>query len=143
MQKRLLSTFEICERYGIGGKLLARWQSDPSIKFPLPLRIGRAGTKRGRMYWKVAEVEKWERSSLHVAQEAQVNDQTFIDEMGLLSFEKSAQKVGVSTRTLERWLRAPQMEFPSPQLYNKRRFFKDASLKQWVSSHMIQSPLIS
>jgi predicted DNA-binding transcriptional regulator AlpA len=43
-------------RYGISDMTLWRWAHDPALGFPRPVYINR------RRYWRLAEVEAWERS---------------------------------------------------------------------------------
>lgn len=39
---------------GVSDMCLWRWQHDPELKFPEPMRIN------GRRYWKVADIEAWQ-----------------------------------------------------------------------------------
>lgn len=48
---------QICERFGdISDMTLWRWLGNPALAFPKPLVINR------RRYWRLADIEAWERS---------------------------------------------------------------------------------
>jgi predicted DNA-binding transcriptional regulator AlpA len=36
---QLLPTRQVCRRYGISDRTLARWERDPSLNFPQPVKI--------------------------------------------------------------------------------------------------------
>lgn len=36
---QLLPTRAVCKRYGISDRTLARWERDPALNFPQPLKI--------------------------------------------------------------------------------------------------------
>ena len=49
-------------RYEIVDRTLKRWLDNPSLKFPRPLIVN------GRRYFKVAELEQWERDRAATSQ---------------------------------------------------------------------------
>jgi predicted DNA-binding transcriptional regulator AlpA len=54
--RRYLPDPKVCERYGITSMTLWRWDHDPLVNFPKPIRIKR------RKYRDEAELVEWERS---------------------------------------------------------------------------------
>jgi hypothetical protein len=56
MQEEIyFSIAKVRRRYGdCTGSCLRRWQKNPSIGFPLPIRIG------ARRYWPLSELQRWE-----------------------------------------------------------------------------------
>jgi hypothetical protein len=57
----LLSDRQVADRYGVVVRTLERWDLDPAMKFPPPIRINR------RRYREVAALEAWERAKLRKA----------------------------------------------------------------------------
>ncbi len=57
----LLNDRQVAERYGVVVRTLERWDLDPAMKFPPPIRINR------RRYREVAALEAWERAELRKA----------------------------------------------------------------------------
>ena len=51
----LLAGRKVRSRYDISEMTLSRWMRDADLKFPPPIKINR------RNYWRVADLEKWER----------------------------------------------------------------------------------
>jgi hypothetical protein len=50
-----LSARQVCQRYGgVSDMTVWRWSHDPSMKFPVPLRIQK------RRYWRLAALVAWE-----------------------------------------------------------------------------------
>jgi predicted DNA-binding transcriptional regulator AlpA len=47
---------EVWSRYGVTAMTLHRWLHDDQMAFPRPVYLGRF------RYWKVADLEQWERS---------------------------------------------------------------------------------
>ena len=43
-------------------------------------------------------------------------------------------RFGISSRTFERWLRDPALNFPRPIVINRVRFFSVAELRAWEAS---------
>jgi predicted DNA-binding transcriptional regulator AlpA len=52
----LLPDPQVAARYGINPRTLYRWDEQPTLGFPRPLRINH------RKYRRIAELESWERS---------------------------------------------------------------------------------
>ena len=52
----LLPTPSVCERYQVVSRTIERWLDDEALGFPRPLIINR------RRYFRVAELEQWERA---------------------------------------------------------------------------------
>jgi hypothetical protein len=50
-----LTARKTCERFGKSTRTLNRWLDDPDLGFPRPMRI------KGRRYFSLAELKKWER----------------------------------------------------------------------------------
>jgi len=50
-----LSTKRVSERYGVSTKSIERWERDPRLDFPEPIRIYE------RKYWRLADLVRWER----------------------------------------------------------------------------------
>jgi len=42
---KLLPTRQVCRRYGVSDRTIARWERDPDLQFPQPTEI------RGRKYY--------------------------------------------------------------------------------------------
>lgn len=56
---------QVCARYGgISHMTLWRWLQDHDFKFPRPLVL------KGRRYWKLGDLEAWERSRATMAEAA-------------------------------------------------------------------------
>ncbi len=56
---------QVCARFGsISGMTLWRWLQNPSLDFPRPLVINR------RRYWRLADIEGWERAQAAPKREA-------------------------------------------------------------------------
>ncbi len=53
---RLIPDPKVCERYDISDMTLYRWDRDPDLNFPPPIRINR------RKYRKLSALMKWERA---------------------------------------------------------------------------------
>jgi predicted DNA-binding transcriptional regulator AlpA len=53
--RRYLPDPQVCQRYGVSAMTLWRWDHDPRVNFPKPIRINR------RKYRDEAELEAWER----------------------------------------------------------------------------------
>ena len=53
--RRYLPDPQVCKRYKVTGMTLWRWDHDPELGFPKPIRINR------RKYRDHAELEAWER----------------------------------------------------------------------------------
>jgi predicted DNA-binding transcriptional regulator AlpA len=51
----LLPDPKVCERYGVTPMTLWRWDHDPALEFPPPIRI------KNRKYRNVGKLEAWER----------------------------------------------------------------------------------
>jgi predicted DNA-binding transcriptional regulator AlpA len=56
LSKRLLPDAKVRDRYGVSGMTIWRWDRDPDLGFPAPIRIN------GRKYRDEAELIAWERS---------------------------------------------------------------------------------
>jgi hypothetical protein len=41
------------------------------------------------------------------------------------------ERYGVSSRTVERWERNPDLNFPQPTIINKRKYWDDDALTGW------------
>lgn len=48
---------DVCKRYGITPMTLWRWDHDPDMGFPKPIRLGKR-----RKYRVLSELEAWERA---------------------------------------------------------------------------------
>jgi predicted DNA-binding transcriptional regulator AlpA len=48
----------VCRRYQISQMTRWRWENDPDLKFPQPIRINR------RSYWRIRDLEMWERAKV-------------------------------------------------------------------------------
>jgi|RhiMethySRZTD1v2_1073278.scaffolds.fasta_scaffold4843472_2 predicted DNA-binding transcriptional regulator AlpA len=59
--RRYLPDPQVCRRYGVTAMTLWRWDHDPSVNFPKPIRINR------RKYRDEAELEAWERQRAALA----------------------------------------------------------------------------
>jgi hypothetical protein len=51
-----LPTSKVAERYGVVTRTIERWADNPDLNFPEPMRAHK------RKYWRLAELEAWERS---------------------------------------------------------------------------------
>jgi predicted DNA-binding transcriptional regulator AlpA len=40
-ESKFLPTRQVCERYGISDRTLARWERDPDLRFPQPMTINK------------------------------------------------------------------------------------------------------
>lgn len=54
-ERRYLPDPKVCERYGITSMTLWRWDHDPHLNFPKPIRV------KLRKYRDEAELKAWER----------------------------------------------------------------------------------
>lgn len=45
-------------------------------------------------------------------------------------------RLGITTRTLHRWLSAPHLSFPKPILINGRRYWKSGDIEMWIKSNL-------
>jgi predicted DNA-binding transcriptional regulator AlpA len=54
-ERRYLPDPKVCQRYDVHPMTLWRWDHDPNLNFPKPIRIGR------RKYRDEHELERWER----------------------------------------------------------------------------------
>jgi predicted DNA-binding transcriptional regulator AlpA len=54
-EKKLIPDPQVCRRYGVSGMTIWRWDRNPELNFPKPIRINR------RKYRDEAELESWER----------------------------------------------------------------------------------
>lgn len=50
-----LPTKKVLQRYGISAMSLWRWEHDPSLPFPAPMKVNR------RKFYALEEIEAWER----------------------------------------------------------------------------------
>jgi hypothetical protein len=50
-----LPTVKVAARYGVTTRSIERWEEDPELRFPRPLRINQ------RKYWSLTALESWER----------------------------------------------------------------------------------
>lgn len=54
--ERLLPGRQVWSRYGITDRTLARWLENEELQFPRPLVVN------GRRYWRLGDLECWERA---------------------------------------------------------------------------------
>jgi len=54
-EKRYLPGPKVAARYDVTDMSIYRWERDPRLNFPAPIRIGR------RKFWDEAALEAWER----------------------------------------------------------------------------------
>ncbi len=60
----LLPARQVFGRYGVVDRTIARWLDDENLKFPRPLVIN------SRRYWRLADLQEWERSRASSKREA-------------------------------------------------------------------------
>lgn len=53
---RKLPTRQVCERYGVSDRTIARWERDPSLNFPQPTVVN------NRKYYDDEQLTNWDRS---------------------------------------------------------------------------------
>jgi predicted DNA-binding transcriptional regulator AlpA len=41
------------------------------------------------------------------------------------------ERLGISDRTLDRWIAVPELGFPPPKYVRKRRYWDEAALEAW------------
>jgi predicted DNA-binding transcriptional regulator AlpA len=58
----------------------------------------------------------------------------------LLTKSKTAKRVGVTTRTVDRWSNQPELGFPAPCIVNKRRYFSSRQIDAWLESRKPSGP---
>jgi predicted DNA-binding transcriptional regulator AlpA len=63
-QDAFLTGPKVCARYDIHDMTLWRWMRDADLKFPQPLKVNR------RNYWRIADLEKWERARARASRSA-------------------------------------------------------------------------
>ena len=56
----MLPARNVCTRYSISRRTLDRWLANSGLGFPAPLVIN------GRRYWRLAQIEGWERDRANV-----------------------------------------------------------------------------
>jgi hypothetical protein len=56
LQARRLTTARVAERFDVVSRTVERWERDRRLGFPQPLKI------HGRKYWKLSDLEDWERT---------------------------------------------------------------------------------
>ncbi len=49
----LIPTTTVCQQLRVCSKTLERWEKDPSLNFPKPIRI------KTRRYWLEGDIQKW------------------------------------------------------------------------------------
>ena len=49
----LIPTTTVCQQLRVCAKTLERWEKDPSLNFPKPIRI------KTRRYWVEGDIQKW------------------------------------------------------------------------------------
>jgi hypothetical protein len=54
---RKLPTRQVCERYGVCDRTIARWERDPELQFPQPTLIN------GRKYYDDVALTAWDRAN--------------------------------------------------------------------------------
>jgi DNA-binding transcriptional MerR regulator len=52
-----LPTRQVCQRYGVSDRTVARWERDPDLNFPQALVVN------GRKYYDQDQLTQWERAS--------------------------------------------------------------------------------
>jgi hypothetical protein len=58
--EQLLSSRAVRKRYGnVVGRTLTRWEDDPDVDFPKHITI--TNGPRARRYWRITDLERWER----------------------------------------------------------------------------------
>ena len=57
-QERLLPARQVWEHYTITSRSLSRWLARGNLGFPRPMVVN------GRRYWRLTEIEAWERAQL-------------------------------------------------------------------------------
>ena len=50
-----IGAIPLCQRFGIVSMTLRRWLDNPALAFPRPYFVN------NRRYWKLADIERWER----------------------------------------------------------------------------------
>jgi hypothetical protein len=51
-----LRTVQLAQRFNVVCRTIERWEQNPELNFPKPLLIN------GRKYWRLEDVERWERA---------------------------------------------------------------------------------
>jgi predicted DNA-binding transcriptional regulator AlpA len=51
-----------------------------------------------------------------------------------LSTGRTAKKMGVTTRSIDRWRNNPKLNFPSPVIINGRKYWSERELDLWLLS---------
>jgi predicted DNA-binding transcriptional regulator AlpA len=55
---KLLPTRQVCERYGVSDRTIARWERDQNLRFPRPVTIN------NRKYYQEAELTAFDRAQV-------------------------------------------------------------------------------
>jgi predicted DNA-binding transcriptional regulator AlpA len=50
-----------------------------------------------------------------------------------------SQRYGVVSRTIDRWLLQPQIDFPRPLIINRRRYWREVDLVGWENARSVHS----
>jgi predicted DNA-binding transcriptional regulator AlpA len=67
---RLIPDAKLRERYGVSDMTIWRWDHDPALGFPAPIRI------KGRKYRRLSELLLWERARAAGKEDVSLKDQT-------------------------------------------------------------------
>jgi predicted DNA-binding transcriptional regulator AlpA len=54
----------------------------------------------------------------------------------LISNTKAARRLGVTTRSIFRWVQDPELNFPKPCFINGRRYFSEGEIDLWRDSRI-------
>ena len=55
-----------------------------------------------------------------------------------VGIKELAQRYGVVSRTIDRWLADPDMHFPKAFFINRRRYWDLGEIEQWERSHAVR-----
>lgn len=55
----------------------------------------------------------------------------------MLTSKEVASRIGITTMTIERWMRDPTVEFPKPRQVKRLRFWSESEIASWLDGQRV------